>query len=292
MEATPENNLAADSDNFVDVTLVMTGLTPSSDDFYPTVVITSLVNVLKDPSLVHFHSAVVDAIMTIYATLGLKCVTFLPQVVPEILKVMRSAPLGRFEGYFNQLSQLVKIVRQHIRPFLKEILSLILDHWSSSPQMQATILSLIEAIARSLEGEFKVYLASVLPLLLGVLEKDVHPKRIPSERVLQAFLVFGSSAEEYMHLIIPAIVRLFEKAAQPPNTRKLAIETIGKMSRQVNISEFAARIIHPLSRVLRGNDAALKQTALDTLCALIFQLDPDYIHFIPTINKVCGRVFS
>lgn len=30
----------------------------------------------------------------------------------------------------------------------------------------------------------------------------------------------------------------------------------------------------------------LKMTALDTLCALVFQLGHDYAHFIPMINKV------
>ncbi|KAK5187972.1 phosphatidylinositol kinase- protein kinase tor1, partial [Cryomyces antarcticus] len=79
---------------------------------------------------------------------------------------------------------------------------------------------------------------------------------------------------------------MFEKPGQPHAIRKQAIETLGRLSRQVNISEFAAKIIHPLARVLDGNDTALKQTTLETLSALIFQLGSDYKHFVPTINKV------
>lgn len=286
MEQSPDKHLIIESQAITDVSLIMQGTTPSNEEYYPTIVISTLMSLLKDTSLVQFHSAIVDAVMNIYATMGLKCVPFLHQVVPGFLTVIRGAPVGRVEGYFNQLSQLVRVVRQHIRPYLPSILSTIQEFWSGNPQLQAPILSLIEAIARSLEGEFKVYLADVLPLMLGVLDVEQTNKRLPSERVLHAFLIFGSSAEEYMHLIIPVIVNLFDKAGQPLATRRQAIETVGRLSKQVNVSEFAARIIHPLCRVLAGSEQSLKQTALETLCALIFQLGPDYVHFIPTVNKV------
>lgn len=289
VEKSPENNLVQEAQAVTDVSLIMNGVTPSSEEYYPTVVINHMMTLLKDVSLTQYHSQVIDAVMNIYQTMGLKCVPFLGQVVPGFISVIRSAGYSGAEGYFNNLSQLVRIVRQHIRPFLPSILEIIKEYWSEAPQLQATILSLVEAISRSLEGEFKAYLAEVLPLMLRVLDQDATLKRMPSQKVLHAFLVFGSSAEEYMHLIIPVIVRMFDKAGQPPHIRKSAIETIGKLSRQVNISEFAAKIIHPLARVLSGKDSDLKQTALDTLCALIFQLGPDYIHFIPTINKILNQ---
>ncbi|KAI4644804.1 uncharacterized protein J4E78_009623 [Alternaria triticimaculans] len=286
MEQSPDKHLILEAQAITDVSLIMQGTTPSNEEYYPTIVISTLMGLLKDPSLVQYHTAIVEAVMNIYATMGLKCVPFLSQVVPGFLHVIRSTPAGRSEGYFNQLSQLVRIVRQHIRPYLPSILATIKEYWSSSPQLQATILSLIEAIARSLEGEFKVYLADVLPLMLSVLDSDQTGKRLPSERVLHAFLIFGSSAEEYMHLIIPVMVTMFDKPGQPIQIRRHAIETLGRLSKQVNVSEFAARIVHPLCRVLSGNEPTLKQTALETLCALIFQLGPDYIHFVPTVNKI------
>ncbi|KAF2178863.1 hypothetical protein K469DRAFT_731449 [Zopfia rhizophila CBS 207.26] len=286
MEQSPDKHLVAESQAVTDVSLIMQGITPSNEEYYPTIVISTLMGLLKDTSLSQYHSSVLDAVMNIYATMGLKCVPFLNQVVPGFMMVIRAAPLGRVEGYFNQLGQLVRIVRQHIRPYLPTILTAIQDYWSGNPQLQATILALIEAIARSLEGEFKVYLADVLPLMLGVLDQDQTGKRLPSEKVLHAFLIFGSSAEEYMHLIIPVMVKMFDKPGQPVPIRRQAIETLGRLSKQVNISEFAARIIHPLCRVLAGNEQSLKQTALETLCALIFQLGPDYIHFVPTVHKI------
>ncbi|KAI9793200.1 MAG: phosphatidylinositol kinase- protein kinase tor1 [Peltula sp. TS41687] len=286
LEKSADNGATAEADRVTDVSLIMSGLTPSHEDYYPQVVVNALMGVIRDSSLAAYHTAVVDAVMNIFKTLGLKCVPFLPTIIPAFLSVIRNSPSGRLESCFNQLSILVTIVRQHIRPFLPPILELVRDYWQAAMPLQGTILQLVEAISRSLEGEFKVYLAALIPLLLGVFEADATPRRQPSEKVLHTFLVFGSSAEEYLHLIIPAMVRLFEKREQPLNIRKQAIETIGKLSRQVNISDFASRIIHPLTRVLSSGEQQLRQPALDTICALIFQLGRDYLHYVPMMKKV------
>jgi FKBP12-rapamycin complex-associated protein len=288
-ERAPEVQRRTESTQVTDISLMMTGLTPSSKEYYPTVVINALLHILRDQSLVQWHGSVVDAIMVIFRTLGLECVPFLDRIVPAFLAVIRSTTSTRLESYFNQLAGLVSIVRQHIRNYLPEIIEIIQEFWGMSAPLQSTIMSLIEAVARSLEGEFKIYLAGLLPLMLSVLEKDMSTKRLPSEKVLHAFLVFGSSSEEYMHLIIPVVVRTFEKAGQPVFLRKSAIETVGKISRMVNLNDYAAKIIHPLTRVLASGEPALRVAALDTLCALIGQLGKDYLLFMHTVNKVLAQ---
>ncbi|KAL1876357.1 hypothetical protein VTK73DRAFT_9536 [Phialemonium thermophilum] len=288
-ERTPDVQRRTESTQMTDISLMMNGLTPSNKEYYPTVVINALLHILKDQSLVQWHGSVVDAIMVIFRTLGLECVPFLDRIVPAFLTVIRSSSSTRLESYFNQLAGLVSIVRQHIRNYLPQIIEIIQEYWNTSSSLQSTIMSLIEAIARSLEGEFKIYLAPLLPQMLGVLERDTTTKRIPSERVLHAFLVFGASSEEYMHLIVPVIVRTFEKQGQPVFLRKSAIETIGKLSRMVNLNDFASKIIHPLTRILASGEPSLRVAALDTLCALIGQLGKDYLHFMHTVNKVLAQ---
>ncbi len=56
------------------------GPSSASDDYFQTVVITSLLAILKDPALSSHHHAVIEAIMSIFKTQGLKSVAFLPQV--------------------------------------------------------------------------------------------------------------------------------------------------------------------------------------------------------------------
>ncbi|PHH75663.1 hypothetical protein CDD82_4330 [Ophiocordyceps australis] len=288
-ERTPDAQHRVESNQQTDISLMMTGLTPSNKEYFPTVVINALLQILKDHSLAQHHAAVIEAIMNIFRTLGLECVSFLDRIVPAFLQVIRSSSAARLGSYFNQLATLVSIVRQHIRNYLPDIVQVVQEYWHKAPSLQPTILSLIEAISRSLEGEFKVYLAGVLPLMLGVLDKDDTQNKMPSERVLHAFLVFGASAEEYMHLIIPVIVHTFEKQGQPTSIKKQAIDSIGKISRQVNLNDYAAKIIHPLTRVLESGEASLRAAALDTLCALIHQLGKDYLHFMATVNKVINQ---
>ncbi|KAJ6179555.1 PIK-related kinase FATC [Penicillium mononematosum] len=286
-EIEPDVHHINEIQNVSDVALIMQGLTPSNEEYYPTVVIHTLMqNILRENSLAQYHSAVIDAIVTIFKTLGLKCVPFLGQIIPGFILVIRSAPASRLESYFNQMAILVNIVRQHIRTFLPEIIEVIRDFWDASYQIQGTILSLVEAIARSLEGEFRKYLAGLIPLMLDTLDKDTSPRRQPSEKILHALLIFGTSGEEYMHLIIPSIVRLFDRPQNPQSIRKSAIDSLTKLSRQVNVSDFASLMVHSLSRVVAGGDRVLRQAAMDCICALIFQLGQDFTHYIHLLNKV------
>lgn len=287
METSPELRLKNDNQTVSDVSLIMQGLTPSNEEYYPTVVMNTLLqNVLKDVSLVQYHSTAIEAIVTVFKTLGLKCVPFLGQIVPSFVIVIRNAPPTRLELYFNQLAILVTIVRQHIRPFVQQLLELVQEYWATTTQIQATVLSLVEALSRSLNGEFKPYIARVLPLMLNVLEKDSSIRRIASEKVIHTILVFGQTGEEYMHMIIPMLVRMFQKQQNPVAIRKAAIDTIGKISRQVNISDYASMIIHSLTEVIGGKEQSLRQAALDCLCALIFQLGTDYLLYMSTVKKV------
>lgn len=292
-ELSPEFHHINEVPQASDMSIMMQGMTPSHDDYYPIIVIhTLLQNILKENSLSQYHAAAIDAIVVIFKTLGLRCVPFLGQIIPAFLNVIHSTPISRLETHFNQLAILISIVRQHIRAFLPEIMAVIREYWDSSYQVQATVLSVVEAVSRSLEGEFKKFLAPLIPLMLDTLEKDTSSVRRPSDRILHAFLVFGSSGEEYMHLIIPVVIRLFDRTEAPVNIRKAAIDTLAKLSRQVNVSDFASLMIHPLARVIAGPDKQLRQAALDCLCTLIFQLGQDFTNYMELINKVRESYYS
>lgn len=237
--------------------------------------------------------------MTIFKTLGLKCVPFLGQIIPSFVTVIHSAPPTRLELYFNQLAILVSIVKQHIRPFTRQLIDLVKEFWSASPQIQNTVLSLVEALSRSLEGEFSGSVVKILPLMLAVLEKDATrednkgEKKVDrevlrsQERILHTLLVFGTGAEFYMHLIIPMLVRKFQNSNNPLQIRRSSIDTIGKISREVNITDYSSLLIHTLSDILGSKEpTTMKIGALDCIQALIFQLGYEYLLFDNTVKKV------
>ena len=287
LEISSEARLRNAADSVSDVGLVIEGMTPSNEDYYPKVVFNTLTQtVLSDPSLSQYHTAVIEAIVTIFKTLGVRCIPFLPEIIPSFLTIIRAAPSTRLEIYFNQLAILVSIVRVHIRNFANPLIELVEQFWSVNSSVQATILSLVEALSRALEGEFKGRITRVLPLMLGVLDSDVSVRRAASERILHTILVFGQSAEEHMHMIIPSLVRMFENQSNPVAIRKAAIDTIGKISRQVNISDYASLILHNLTALFAGKEQILRQAALDCICAYIFQLGREYLLYASTVKKV------
>ncbi|RDB15759.1 Serine/threonine-protein kinase tor2, partial [Hypsizygus marmoreus] len=258
----------------------------ASDDYFQTVVITALLAILKDQSLSNHHPTVIEAIMSIFKTQGLKCVTFLPQIIPAFAAVTRGST-ARLGFYLEQLAILVGIVKQHVRNFMPDIFSLITELWENST-LQLPIVALIEALGKALDAEFKPFLPTILPLVLKVFDGDLNDKRMNTQiKIFDAFLTFGTNIEEYLHLVIPIIVKSYDSPDVPATTplRKRAIQTIDGLSRRVNFSDHASRIIHPLVRVLAQNNNELRMTVMDTLCSLVIQLGSDFAIFVPTINK-------
>ncbi|KAH9264533.1 hypothetical protein BASA83_012004 [Batrachochytrium salamandrivorans] len=264
-------------------------LNPTSEEYYPAVAINALLKVLRDPSLSVHHTAVVTAIMFVFKTLSLKCVPFLPQILPPFLGIMRTCPPNILEFYFQQLGVLVTIVKQHIRGYINEFIQLIQDFWTLSTNIQSTALSLIEFISTALEGEFKVYLPTLLPMMLHIFETDATSKRLPSHRLIKALLFFGPILEDYLHLVIPAVIKVAERVDCPTSLREQAVLVMGLLSRKVCLTEESSQILHMLSRNLAIESASLRTAVMETLCVLIYQLRDEYILFIPMINKVMVR---
>lgn len=84
---TVEKGRQEDEDPFV-------GSPAQTEDFYPLMAIRSLMKILRDPSLNVHHTAVVQAIMYIFKTLGLKCVLFIPQVSRVLLSSFAATTLS------------------------------------------------------------------------------------------------------------------------------------------------------------------------------------------------------
>ena len=152
----------------------------------------------------------------------------------------------------------------------------------------------MEAIARAVEGEFKAYLPRLLQQILQTFDGDLSRAALETNRtrlntllhVLRAFVVFGSSLEDYLQLILPVIKRSIEDPLAPEELRRTALRTIGQLAAHVNFGDYAIQIIHPMIRAMATGDKELRSTAMDTLCALAVQFGAEFAIFIPMVNKV------
>lgn len=80
---------------------------PNLEDFYPAVAISTLMRIMRDSSLANHHTGVVQAITFIFKSLGVKCVQFLPQIMPTYIYVIRTCDPGirEVEGIFFKSSK-------------------------------------------------------------------------------------------------------------------------------------------------------------------------------------------
>jgi len=173
---------------------------------------------------------------------------------------------------------------------MPEIFELIRDLWDNTT-LQLPIVSLIEAMGKALNAEFKPFLPTLIPLLLKLFDAELNEKRIQTQiKIFDAFMMFGSNIEEYLHLVIPIIVKSYERTDATTPLRKRAIQTIDGLSKRVNFSDHVSRIVHPLVRVLDSSNNDLRSTVMETLCSLVIQLGAEFAIFVPLINRVCAAI--
>lgn len=258
------------------------------DDFYPAIALSSLIKIMRDKSLTNYYTVAVQAVTFIFMRLGVRCVPYIQHVLPTFINVIRNAESKYAEFFFQQLGNLVSIVKQNIRNYLDVIFELIKESWSAPnpmPVLQITLINLVEQIVVAPEGEFRVYLPRLIPHALKVFKCDKSPKCMVTERLLRALQQFGNNLDDCLYLILPSIVECFSSADKPMVVRKTALETIHILSENLDLTEYASRIIHPLVRVL-DTEPQLVSVAMDTLCAIAHQLGSTYRIFIPIVQKV------
>ncbi|XP_054269929.1 serine/threonine-protein kinase mTOR-like [Macrosteles quadrilineatus] len=258
------------------------------EEYYPAIAIAMLMRIIRDPTLSQHHTMVVQAITFIFKSLGIKCVPYISQVMPSFLNVIRTADVNFREFLFQQLAFLIAIVKQHIRNYLDDIFVLIKEFWTTNSTIQSTLILLVEHIAVALGAEFKIYLPQLMPQILRVLIHDTSKERTVTVKLLMALQKFGSNLDEYLHLVLPPVVKLFDATDCPLAVCRVAMETIDQLSDTLDFTDFASRIIHPLVRSL-DQCPELRSTAMETLCALVLQLGRKYKIFVPLVSKVITK---
>ncbi|XP_017970870.1 PREDICTED: serine/threonine-protein kinase TOR [Theobroma cacao] len=268
----------------------------TSEDYYSTVAINSLMRILRDPSLASYHQKVVGSLMFIFKSMGLGCVPYLPKVLPDLFQIVRTCDDHLKDFITWKLGTLVSIVRQHIRKYLPELLSLISELWSSfslpdsnRPSRGFPVLHLVEQLCLALNDEFRKHLPAILPCCIQVLSDAERCNDYTYVLdILHTLEVFGGTLDEHMHLLLPALIRLFKVDASV-EMRRAAIKTLTRLIPRVQVTGHISSLVHHLKLVLDGKNDELRKDAVDALCCLAHALGEDFTIFIPSIHKLLLR---
>lgn len=203
-------------------------MTPSEEEFYPTVAIQALMRIFRDPNLSAHHGMVIQAVMFIFKSMGLGCVPFLKKVVPYVLSTVRTCVSTNLrESMLKQLAKLSLIVREHLRPYVADIFDVVEAFWSS--RHLATIFGLISNIAVGVPDAFRRFVPRLIRRLVSTfddlqaadwMESDgrSHARRskVGTERLhllLESVSSLKNVFDEYLHILIPALLKLADALA-------------------------------------------------------------------------------
>ena len=290
-ESAPLIPINAEEDKDKDIStseMLVSNSSLTLDEFYPSVAIATLMRIIRDPTLSQHHTSVVQAVVYIFKSLGIKAVPYISQVIPSMMTVIRTSDNTFRDFLFGQLGFLIQIVKQHIRNYLDDIFILIKEFWTADSPLQSTIILLVEAIAIALGSEFKVYLPQLIPHILRVLTHDSSRDKQVTLKMISALVKFGATLDDYIHLVLPPMVKLFDSSEVSWAVRKSSLEAIDKLSDCLDFSDYAGRIIHPLIRVI-DNCPELRPSAMDVLAAIVLQLGKKYKIFIPMVDKILKK---
>ncbi|CAN1302704.1 Serine/threonine-protein kinase TOR [Linum perenne] len=197
------------------------------------------------------------------------------KVLPDLFHTVRTCDDSLKDFITWKLGTLVSIVRQHIRKYLPELLSLVSELWSSfglpatsRPARGFPVLHLVEQLCLALNDEFRKHLPVILPCCIQVLSD--------AERC---------TLDEHMHLLFPALIRLF-KVDAPVDIRRAAIKTLTRLIPRVQVTGHISSLVHHLKLVLDGKNDELRKDAVDALCCLAHALGEDFTIFIPSLHKL------
>lgn len=152
------------------------GMSGSSEEYYLTMAVKSLMKILKDPSLYKYHNTLMSALMLMFKLVEQKnMLPFLPDIMPAVIHLISTTKeINLLRLYFKQLTELVAILKGNLRDYVDSIFGLIKDFWMDKPSnvvLFDAVMALVVEIAYALDNEFKVYLPALVPQLLDVFQK-------------------------------------------------------------------------------------------------------------------------
>lgn len=246
-------------------------MTPAEEEFYPTVTIQALTRIFQDSSLAVHHGMVLQAIMFIFKSLGLRCVPYLKKVVPHMIYTVRTCnPSTLREALLKELATLSGIVNEHLRPYVADIFDVLDDFWST--RHLGAILNLISKIAVGVPDEFRKYVPRFVQKLLATLaEIQASDWLMPHSRnevagsasleveklelILRSVRNLREVLAEHLHIIVPALLKLAESLVAPS-----ASATGGNGVTPSTLTDVAVLTLQTLSALL-GTDNVRSMTA-------------------------------
>ncbi|KAJ2764760.1 phosphatidylinositol kinase- protein kinase tor1, partial [Coemansia nantahalensis] len=275
-----------------DIPVESYGTSFSNDEYYTTVAVSALLNILNDPAEAPSHMEAAQALTRMFAPQKSKAAPYIERLLHALLAAMELAPDADSSVvfYIKRLHQLIETAQQLIRPHLARLCRLFSADALGSNLQQNETIELLKALAEALAGDFGPHISTVLPYLIAVIDRDDSDRHVPTRNALSALQVLSPSLEGFLYLVMPRLIGLLDVAQHPRAVVAASLECIAALVMAVNCSSFASRIVLTLVRMLQAGPAPELQAAVvDVLCTLMEQLQDEFTLFMPTIEAAMAK---
>lgn len=218
-------------------------LTPADENFYPTVTLQALTTILKDPSLAVHHGMVMQAVMFIFNSLGLRCVPFLKGIVPHIIHTAKTCGQATLrEALLQQVANLSGIVKENLHSYVPEIFEVVHEFWDS--KHLATVLTLVQKIASGVPADFRTYVPDLVSRFLSSIDDFSSGNWMKSnqvssgvaferlELITKSIRNIRSTLGDYVHVLLPALLKLANSLISPTlDYDKFPSQSLSKLAR-------------------------------------------------------------
>jgi tetratricopeptide (TPR) repeat protein len=260
-------------------------LIPGSENYYPRVALTCLMNILQDTTLNMHHSAVTQSILYIFKFLEMQCVPYLEEIFPFLVQMFKKSSPGFRESLLHQFTKLASIAQYHLAPHLESLFEVVIEFWNDHTHH---LLQLVEAVAVHCHENIRPFIPQLLNKLMASLTipRDmVAPRAISGtnladmsskggvfpaatdelsymvtltlKSVLKCICTMRGHITPYLDLIIPALCKfisqLQELSSFPEKIFGLTAHTMYLLSLKsalLDSPQVVSRAVHTLAKMM------------------------------------------
>ncbi|KAJ3213356.1 phosphatidylinositol kinase- protein kinase tor1 [Clydaea vesicula] len=266
---------------------------PKSDEFYaPTFCIRKLMEILVDSKLDQYHLLTIQTVMTIFKTLGSICSRFTGDVIPTFFLLMKSPAINSqmLNFYFQQLTQIILIVKIGMTPYIPELMTLVFKYWNSASNSR--IIYLIDAISKFMIEELKEYFPTLIPKIFEKFEsKNNYDKEEPNVElkltVFEIIIRLSVHLDDYTNIIIPVILQVLNDDSESVIIQAESIKTLGKLFLIMELDDQLSTITLNLINILKKNaNTQIQCEILESFYLIAVKSKFQFEVFIPLITDV------
>eukprot|EP00210_Caulerpa_lentillifera_P001561 g1499.t1 len=191
------------------------------EEYYNSEAINALMTALEDTRSTD-SVLIVKSLTSILQMLPRQGAFYLQRVFPVLTKVIRQADEKLRILLFVHLSDLVRIVGDHVAPFTDVLMKLCFQFWNSSPELTVHALNLISELIKTLKSSFENYFHDLVPRLCQILSSPGDFQL--TEPVFQLLQSCEKQIGAYFPVLFPLLLQFVQRVPTSEDQIPLPIQ--------------------------------------------------------------------